>query len=50
MTKTVDSGDIDWECHNRIFALMVELVDTRDLKSLSHCDCTGSTPVWGTNM
>ena len=28
---------------------MVELVDTRDLKSLDHCGRTGSSPVPGTN-
>ncbi len=28
---------------------MVELVDTRDLKSLDHYGCTGSSPVPGTN-
>ena len=30
-------------------AQMVELVDTRDLKSLDHCGRTGSSPVPGTN-
>ena len=30
------------------YARMVELVDTRDLKSLGHCGCTGSSPVPGT--
>ena len=29
-------------------AQMVELVDTRDLKSLDHCGRTGSSPVPGT--
>ena len=29
-------------------AQMVELVDTRDLKSLGHCGRTGSIPVPGT--
>ena len=29
---------------------MVELVDTRDLKSLDHCGRTGSSPVPGTKV
>ncbi len=29
-------------------ALMVESVDTRDLKSLGHYGRAGSTPAWGT--
>ena len=29
---------------------MVELVDTQDLKSCNHCDCTGSSPVRGTYL
>ena len=28
----------------------MELVDTQDLKSCNHCDCTGSTPVPGTKI
>ena len=31
-----------------IFAGVVEQADTRDLKSLGHCDRTGSSPVTGT--
>ena len=30
------------------FALVVELVDTRDLKSRDHCGRAGSSPAWGT--
>ena len=26
------------------------MVDTRDLKSLGHCDCVGSSPTRGTNL
>ncbi len=33
----------------RKVAQMVESVDTRDLKSLGHIGCTGSSPVPGTN-
>ncbi len=33
---------------DEICALMVESVDTRDLKSLGHNGCTGSSPVLGT--
>ena len=35
----------------KIFGLaqMVKLVDTRDLKSLDHCDRAGSIPALGTN-
>lgn len=29
-------------------AAMVELVDTRDLKSLGHCGCAGSSPASST--
>ena len=29
-------------------AQVVELVDTQDLKSCSHCDCAGSIPAPGT--
>lgn len=29
---------------------MVELVDTRDLKSLLHCGGAGSNPAWGTKQ
>lgn len=28
---------------------MMEWVDMRDLKSLGHCGCAGSSPVGGTN-
>lgn len=31
-----------------LLALMVELVDAKDLKSFNHNDCTGSNPVKGT--
>ena len=34
--------------YKRFVAQMVELVDTRDLKSLDHCGRTGSSPVPGT--
>ena len=34
---------------NTSCAQMVELVDTRDLKSLDHCGRTGSSPVPGTS-
>ncbi len=34
----------------RASALMVELVDTRDLKSLDHSGRTGSSPVLGTSF
>ena len=36
--------------HTEAVAQMVELVDTRDLKSLDHCGRTGSSPVPGTEM
>lgn len=35
---------------NTSCAQMVELVDTRDLKSLDHCGRTGSSPVPGTKV
>ena len=34
--------------HPHKVAQMVESVDTRDLKSLGHIGCTGSSPVPGT--
>ena len=36
--------------HTEAVAQMVELVDTRALKSLDHCGRTGSSPVPGTEM
>ena len=41
--KAVCATEADIDC-----AQMVELVDTRDLKSLDHCGRTGSSPVPGT--
>ena len=41
--KAVCAAEADIDC-----AQMVELVDTRDLKSLDHCGRTGSSPVPGT--
>ena len=35
-------------CETFCFARVVELVDTRDLKSLDHCDRAGSSPASGT--
>ena len=31
-----------------LYALVVELVDTQDLKSCIHCECAGSSPARGT--
>ena len=33
---------------HQLFALVVELVDTQDLKSCNHCGCAGSSPARGT--
>ena len=33
---------------NQLIALVVELVDTQDLKSCNHCGCAGSSPARGT--